>query len=130
MPNLAPEFRTTWLEDQDAPTAPVAADPVSTPEDVEALTGRFVQEMAAAWTMAAVHLGDRLGLYRALAAAPATAGELAARTGCHPRLVQEWLAGQVAAGFILLDDARATDHRYSLSPAQALVLADGNSPVS
>src|SRR5579872_5378718 len=75
-----------------------------------------------------VHLGDRLGLYRALDGAGAvTPGELAARTGLHERWVREWLRGQAAAG--LLDtDARA--ERFELSPAGAEVLAHETSSLA
>jgi len=48
-----------------------------------------------------IHLGDRLGLYRALqGAGPVTAGGLAERTGLHARWLLEWLRGQAAAGLI------------------------------
>lgn len=53
----------------------------------------------------AVYVGDHLGLYRALAGAPATADELAQRTGIHPRYAREWCEQQAVAGFLTLDDA-------------------------
>jgi 2-polyprenyl-3-methyl-5-hydroxy-6-metoxy-1,4-benzoquinol methylase len=67
-----------------------------------------------------IQLGDRLGLYAALdGAGPVTAGELADRTGLHPRWLLEWLRGQAAARLI----DRDPDDRFELSPAAALVLA-------
>jgi len=68
-----------------------------------------------------VHLGDRLGLYRALAGAgPLDAAELARRTGLDTRWVLEWLRGQGAAGLLLWH----ADDRFELEPAGAAVLAD------
>jgi hypothetical protein len=73
-----------------------------------------------------VVLGDRLGLYKALAATgPATPAELAARTGTHERYVTEWLRGQASGGYVTYDpDA----DRYLLSEEQAFTLADETSP--
>jgi hypothetical protein len=63
------------------------------------LLGRFVNEFGATGFAATVVIGDRLGLYQALATGPATPAELAERTGTHPRLVAEWLAAQAASGY-------------------------------
>jgi SAM-dependent methyltransferase len=69
-----------------------------------------------------VVLGDRLGLYRALAeAGPLTSAELADYTGTAERYVREWLPGQAAAGFVSYDPAM---NQYSMSAAQALAFAD------
>jgi hypothetical protein len=58
--------------------------------------GRFVGDLGAALSAALVVIGDRLGLYRAMAeGGPLTAEELAARTGTDPRYVREWLSNQV-----------------------------------
>jgi SAM-dependent methyltransferase len=74
-----------------------------------------------------IWIGDELGLYRALASAgPANAAELAARSGCNERLVQEWLDGQAAAGLVEHDSATGT---YSLSGEAVMALADDASPV-
>jgi len=71
-----------------------------------------------------IFLGDRLGLYRTLAASgPATSDELAAATGLHERWVREWLRGQAAARLV---DYR--EGRFSLSPEATLVLAEERSP--
>ena len=68
-----------------------------------------------------IHLGDRLGLYRAMAGAgPLTAGELARRAGLHERWVLEWLRAHGAAGLVTWHD----DDRFELSAAGAAVLAD------
>ncbi len=68
-----------------------------------------------------IHLGDRLGLYRAMwGAGPVSSQELADRTGLHERWVREWLRGQGAAGLLVWHD----DDRFELSDAAAAVLAD------
>jgi len=70
-----------------------------------------------------VHLGDRLGWYRSLAAdGPATPDELAEHTGTHPRYAREWLEQQAVTGLLTVD---GTDPpRFALSPAGAQVLTD------
>ena len=68
-----------------------------------------------------IHIGDRLGLYQALAGAgPVTAGELAAKTGLKERWLLEWLRGQAAARLLDSSDGE----RFELSPVGAAVLAD------
>src|SRR5918998_6539844 len=88
--------------------------------EIEAFAARVVGNLAGAWAISSIHLGDRLGLYRGLLEGPATAEELAERTGCPPRLVGEWLAGQAALGHVVGDDLTG---RYHLPPEQAAVLA-------
>jgi hypothetical protein len=73
-----------------------------------------------------VVVGHRLGLYAALAAAPATADGLAARTETHPRYVTEWLRGQAAGGYMQYDPDTQT---YSMSEEQAFVLANPDGAV-
>jgi SAM-dependent methyltransferase len=73
-----------------------------------------------------IHLGDRLGLYRALdGAGPVTAAELASRTGLNGRWLLEWLRGQAAAG--LLDSPDGEE--FELSGEAATVLADEETSV-
>lgn len=68
-----------------------------------------------------IHLGDRLGLYRAMqGAGPLTSEDLAAATGLDERLVREWLLGQAAAELI----DRHDDGRFELTPIQGALLAD------
>jgi len=94
---------------------------------LEALLGTMVNELGAMANGALVVTGDRLGLYRALAAdGPMTAEELADATSTAPRYVQEWLAAQSASGFIEYDGAT---ERFSMTPEQIMVFADDNSPV-
>jgi SAM-dependent methyltransferase len=93
--------------------------------DLEAFLGQAVTDMGAAATVAMVAIGDKLGLYRALAEGGAQTPEaLASRTGTHPRLVREWLHNQAAAGYVVIDG-----ETFALSPASAFALADPESPV-
>jgi len=63
--------------------------------------GRFVGDLGAALSAALVVIGDRLGLYRAMAdGEPVTAEELAGRTATDPRYVREWLSNQAAGGYV------------------------------
>jgi SAM-dependent methyltransferase len=88
--------------------------------------GRFVGDLGATAAAGSVVIGDRLGLYRALAAGPATASGLAERTDTSPRYVTEWLRGQAAGGYVSYDPATDT---YSLTEEQAFALTDPNGPV-
>jgi 2-polyprenyl-3-methyl-5-hydroxy-6-metoxy-1,4-benzoquinol methylase len=96
-------------------------------DEADALTARLRRDMVGALELLTVYLGERLGLYRALAAdGPATSAELAARTGTAERYVREWLEHHAASGLLEVDDpaAGALDRRYRLPPAHAAVLAD------
>lgn len=84
--------------------------------------GRLAQDLAAAASGTLVLIGDRLGLYRAMAGAgPIDSVELARRTGTAERYVREWLAAQAACGYVNYDEARGT---YTLDAEQAAQLAD------
>lgn len=88
--------------------------------------GRFVQDLGAGTTAPLVVLGDKLGLYKAMAdGEPVTPAELARRTDCHERYVREWLCQQAASGYVEYDPASAT---FRLPPEQALALADEDGP--
>src|ERR1700691_1141565 len=88
---------------------------------------KAVGEMGAAMNAALIVVGDKLGLYKAMAGAgPMTSAELASKTQTPERDVREWLAAEAAGGFVLYDAATA---RYTLPPEQALALADETSPV-
>ncbi|RDZ27853.1 class I SAM-dependent methyltransferase [Lysobacter silvisoli] len=88
--------------------------------------GRAVGDLGAAISASLMLVGDALGYYRALAAEPLTAAELAARTGTHERYAREWLGNQAAGGYVQYDPEHG---RYSLSAEQALCLADPGGPV-
>jgi SAM-dependent methyltransferase len=88
--------------------------------------GKAVGDIGAALSAALVVIGDKLGLYKALAkAGPSTPLELAAKTGTHERYVREWLGNQAAGGYISYDPKSA---RFSLPPEQAMALAEEGSP--
>src|SRR3954453_18103966 len=94
---------------------------------LEAFMGRFVQDMGAAATAPLVLIGDKLGLYKAMAdGEPVSAAELAARTGCAERYIREWLLQQAASEYVTYDPATDT---FTLPPEQALALAVDDSPV-
>jgi predicted O-methyltransferase YrrM len=94
------------------------------------LGDRLVAAVTGAFEAAAVDLGDRLGWYRALAGTPATAPQLAARTGTDPRYAREWLEQQAVAGYLTVDDVRAApDERcYTLPDEHRAVLVDEVDP--
>src|SRR5579884_1665033 len=87
---------------------------------------RAVDEVGATLNTALVVLGDKLGLYRALAGAGwLTSAELAERTGTSERYVREWLNNQAAGGYVAYDPG---SERYSLPPEQTVALTDADSP--
>ena len=96
------------------------------PDKLNATLYRMIGDVAAAASGALVVLGERLGLFRALAAhGPLDSAALAARLDLHERYVREWLDNMVAGQYVDYD--RATG-RYAMSPEQAACLADPDSP--
>jgi SAM-dependent methyltransferase len=95
------------------------------PAAIEEFVHKALGDVASALTASLVVIGDKLGLYKALAKCPATTAELAARTGTTERYVREWLNAQAAAGYVTYDK---TSKRYTLPPAQAACLTDEESP--
>jgi SAM-dependent methyltransferase len=101
--------------------------PAVDPARLDAFVNRAIGDLAAAYGGVMVSLGHKLGLYKAMAGAgPLSARELAARTRCAERYVSEWLNSQAAGGYV---DYHAVSGTYELSPEQAAVLADEDSPV-
>ena len=93
---------------------------------LEEFMGKMVGNMTGAALCMAVWLGDELGLYQVLAGNGAlTADEVAKKSQCNPRLIREWLDGQVAGG--LLDYDRSAD-TYAISEEAAFALANEESP--
>jgi SAM-dependent methyltransferase len=87
---------------------------------------RAVGDLGATFHAALIVIGDKLGLYKAMAeAGPVTSSELAKRAGVAERYVREWLAANAASGYV---DYNAAAGRYSLSPEQAFALAEEGSP--
>lgn len=109
---------TAQIASADAP--PPGAPPV------EAVADRVVQAALGAVDLVAIYIGDRLGWYRSLAGdGPATAEELAARTGTDARYAREWLEQQAVSG--LLGATGAEPRTFTLSPAGAEVFTDEHS---
>jgi ubiquinone/menaquinone biosynthesis C-methylase UbiE len=88
--------------------------------------GRFVGDLGATITAGSVVIGHELGLYGALAEAPATSDDLARRTHCDPRYVAEWARNQAAGGYVTYD---AESDTYSLTEEQAFLLAEPDTAV-
>ena len=93
---------------------------------LDEFVGKMLNDMGAVATGAMVLIGDKLGLYKALAEGGALApAELAARTGTAERYIREWLAGQAAAGYVQYRPEMGT---YAMTVEQTMVLADDTSP--
>ena len=89
--------------------------------------GKMLGDLGGAISVPTVRLGFRLGLFDALAEAPATAAELARKTGgLHERYVREWALAQAANGYVDFDPA---SDEFSLSPEQAMIFVNQDSPV-
>ncbi|WP_186418686.1 class I SAM-dependent methyltransferase [Bosea sp. CS1GBMeth4] len=96
-------------------------------QKLDALVGRLIGEISAGYGGVMVGLGDKLGLYKAMAGAgPVSSQEVARRSGCAERYVREWLNSQVAGGYV---DYHPASRTYELTAEQAAVLADELSPV-
>src|SRR6266566_4211631 len=95
-------------------------------EKLNALVGKLVGDLGISLGGASILLGDRLGLYKAMAdGAVVTPSELAKKTGLHERYVREWLSGQAASGYI---DYHPEKNAFSLSAEQAMAFAEEGSP--
>ena len=94
---------------------------------LESFVMRAIGDLSAGYGGVMVSLGSKLGLYKALAGAgPLTSAELARRAACAERYVREWLNSQAAGGYV---NYHAVSDTYELTPEQAMVLADEESPV-
>ena len=104
----------------------MAAAPPIDMEKLHAFMGRAVGDMGAGLHAVLILLGDKLGLYKAMAdSQPITSAELAQRTGTNERYVREWLNANAASGYVTYDPATKS---FTLPPEQALALAIDNSP--
>jgi 2-polyprenyl-3-methyl-5-hydroxy-6-metoxy-1,4-benzoquinol methylase len=92
------------------------------------LLGKVVADVGAAMSAALVVIGDKLGLYKAMAkAGPVTPADLARMTGTTERYIREWLNAQAASGYVAYDAAAG---RFALTTEQAFAFADDTSPAS
>ena len=93
---------------------------------VNEFLGKAIQDVAATFHAGLVLIGDKLGLYRAMAdGGPTTASELAKRTGARERYVREWLSAQAAGGYVTYEPATG---RFTLPPEHAFLLLDADLP--
>lgn len=106
---------------REAGAAPRPVDPGR----IEEVAGKVLGDLAATMATIACGIGQRLGLFRALAEGPARSDEVATATGLQERYVREWASGLTAAGYLV---HHPEDGRFSLSPEHAAVLADERHP--
>jgi SAM-dependent methyltransferase len=102
-----------------------ASIPTIDTEKLNAFIGQFVTDLGAAVHSGMVVIGEKLGLYKALASGPITPAELAAKTQNDERYLREWLASQAAGGYVTYD---AASGKFSLNDEQAFTLATEDSP--
>jgi 2-polyprenyl-3-methyl-5-hydroxy-6-metoxy-1,4-benzoquinol methylase len=95
------------------------------PDKLNEFLGKAIVDFGATFHAALIRIGDKLGLYKALASGPQTPAELAKKTGTAERYVREWLSSQAAGGYVTYDSKSG---KFSLSEEQAFALADENSP--
>ena len=97
------------------------------PDRLNELLAKAVVDFGATFHAALVRIGDKLGLYKALAAGgPQTPAELAKRTGTSERYVREWLSNQAAGGYV---EYEPNTGKFNLTEEQAFTFADESSPV-
>jgi len=94
-------------------------------DKLNAFIGQFVTDLGAAVHTGMVVIGEKLGLYKALAGDPMSSAQLAAKTNTDERYLREWLASQAAGGYVTYDE---TNDNFSLSAEQAFTLAAEDSP--
>lgn len=102
-----------------------AQAPILDMDKLNAFIGQFVTDLGAAVHAGMVVIGEKLGLYKALATGPMTPAELAAKTSTDERYLREWLASQAAGGYITYDEPSG---KFSLTEEQAFALAREDSP--
>ncbi len=102
-----------------------AQAPALNMDKLNAFIGQFVTDLGASVHAGMVVIGEKLGLYKALASGPMTATELAAKTRTDERYLREWLSSQAAGGYITYDE---TTNKFSLTQEQAFTLAQEDSP--
>lgn len=105
--------------------SPAQQQPTVDMEKLNAFIGRFVADLGASAHAGMVVIGEKLGLYKSLAARPMTSKELASDTHTDERYVREWLASQAAGGYITYDEKSG---KFSLNREQAFTLANEESP--
>ena len=98
------------------------------PDRLHEFLVKAVTDFGATFHAALVRIGDKLGLYKALASGgPQTPDELAKKTGTSERYVREWLSNQAAGGYVSYDPANG---KFFLNDEQAFTMADETAPLS
>ena len=105
--------------------APMKEAPALDMNKLNAFVGQFVSDLGAAGHAGMVVIGEKLGLYKALAEQPMSSAELATKTNTDERYLREWLASQAAGGYVSYDDKTK---KFSLTPEQVFTMADEDSP--
>src|SRR3954465_5348743 len=96
-------------------------------ERLNSFMGKMLGDVGAAMNASLMLLGDKLGLYKALAQnGPMDPASLAGKTGTTERYVREWLSAQAASGYVEYDSASG---KFSMTPEQNMVFGDEDSPV-
>jgi SAM-dependent methyltransferase len=106
-------------------TMATAQTPALDTNTLNAFIGQFVTDLGASVHAGMVVIGEKLGLYKALAQGPVTSAELARKTGTDERYIREWLGSQAAGGYVTYDGSK---NLFSLSAEQAFTLAQEDSP--
>jgi SAM-dependent methyltransferase len=101
------------------------AQPVLDMDKLNAFVGQFVMDLGATVHAGMVVIGEKLGLYKALAEGPMDSTELATRTKTDERYVREWLSSQAAGGYVTYDEK---NNKFRLTAEQAFTLANEDSP--
>jgi len=97
-------------------------------DKLQTLVGQLLSDIAGAASVAMVRMGDALGLYKTLnERGSMTCDALAVAANVHPRYLREWLAQQTASNYLTYDSAT---QKFTLSPEQAAMFADEDSPVA
>jgi ubiquinone/menaquinone biosynthesis C-methylase UbiE len=94
-------------------------------DKLNVFVGKFVGDLGAAVHAGMVVIGEKLGLYKALAGGPLTSAELATKTRTDERYLREWLCSQAAGGYVTYNEKT---RKFSLSEEQAFTLANEDSP--
>jgi SAM-dependent methyltransferase len=106
--------------------ATLTASPAFDEAKLNAFMAKAVMDMGAALHATLVVVGDKLGLYKAMAGSgPMTSAELAAKTNTSERYVREWLNANAASGYITYDPATK---KFELPPEQAFALTTQDLP--
>src|SRR5579862_3773076 len=122
---LKPSFEGIPTQTPGGAAMAVETQPVNM-DKLMAFLGQVIGELGATVNAGLIVIGDKLGLYKAMAdSRPITSQELAEKTGTAERYVREWLNAQAAGGFVTYD---AGAQRYSLPAEQAMALANEDSP--